>query len=66
MAKKKKLSNPFSTGGGGVYFEAHVQASFVTIMLTGGHAPCLPCWPIAEIKLQGKLTALIQTTSLLS
>lgn len=24
-------------------------------MLTGGHAPCLPCWPIAEIKLQGKI-----------
>jgi len=55
MAKKKKLSNPFSTGGGGVHFEAHVQASFVTLMLTGGHAPCLPCWPIAEIKLQGKI-----------
>jgi hypothetical protein len=24
-------------------------------MLTGGYAPCLPCWPIAEIKLQGKI-----------
>jgi hypothetical protein len=55
MAKKKKISNPFSTGGGGVHFEAHVQASFVALMLTGGHAPCLPCWPIAEIKLQGKI-----------
>lgn len=55
MRKSKKLCNPFSTGGGGVHFEAHVQASFVTLMLTGGHAPCLPCWPIAEIKLQGKI-----------
>lgn len=55
MKKKKKLSNPFSTGGGGVHFEAHVQASFVALMLTGGHAPCLPCWPITEIKLQGKI-----------
>lgn len=55
MAKKKGLSNPFSTGGGGVHFEAHVQASFVALMLTGGHAPSLPCWPIAEIKLQGKI-----------
>jgi len=55
MVKIKKLSNPFSTGGGGVHFEAHVQASFVALMLTGGHAPCLPCWPIAEIKLQGKI-----------
>lgn len=55
MSKSKKLSNPFSTGGGGVHFEAHIQASFVALMLTGGHAPCLPCWPIAEVKLQGKI-----------
>lgn len=50
----KHLSNPFSAGGGGVHFEAHVQASFVALMLTGGFAPCLPCWPIKKIKLQGK------------
>ncbi|OGQ01326.1 MAG: hypothetical protein A2026_14675 [Deltaproteobacteria bacterium RBG_19FT_COMBO_46_12] len=50
----KQLSNPFSTGGGGGLFEAHVQASFVALMLTGGFAPCLPCWPIKKIKLQGK------------
>lgn len=55
MATKKKQSNPFSTGGGGIHFEAHVQASFVALMLTGGHAPCVPCWPIKEIKLQGKI-----------
>ncbi|KHS85423.1 hypothetical protein [Pectobacterium brasiliense] len=55
MANKKNLSNPFSTGGGGVHFEAHVQASFVALMLTSGNAPCLPCWPIVEIKLQGKI-----------
>lgn len=52
--KSKQLSNPFSTGGGGSHFEAHVQATFVTLMLTGGFAPCLPCWPIKKIKLQGK------------
>lgn len=51
----KQLSNPFSTGGGGGHFEAHVQALFVTLMLTGGYAPCLPCWPISKIKLQGKI-----------
>ncbi len=50
----KQLSNPFSTGGGGGHFEAHVQALFVALMLTGGFAPCLPCWPIRKIKLQGK------------
>jgi hypothetical protein len=55
MAKKKNLSNPSSTGGIGVHFEGHVQASFVTLMLTGGYAPCLPCWPITEVKLQGKI-----------
>lgn len=52
--RNKKLSNPFSTGGGGVHFEAHVQASFVLLMLAGGYAPCLPNWPIKKIKLQGK------------
>ncbi|HDQ06090.1 MAG TPA: hypothetical protein ENN36_05150, partial [Candidatus Bathyarchaeota archaeon] len=55
MNKRKNLSNSFSTGGGGAHFEAHIQALFVTLMLTGGHPPCLPCWPIAEIKLQGKI-----------
>ncbi len=52
--KAKKLSNPFSTGGGGGHFESHVQASFLALMLTGGYAPCLPCRPISKIKLQGK------------
>lgn len=55
MGKTKNLSNPFSTGGGGPHFEAHVQASFVALMLTRGYAPCLPCWPIVEVKLQGKI-----------
>lgn len=50
----KQLSNPFSTGGGGSHFEAHVQASFAALMLTGGYSPCLPCRPINKIKLQGK------------
>ncbi|QQZ42890.1 hypothetical protein IF690_04925 [Pseudomonas sp. SK3(2021)] len=55
-SKGKKLSNPFSTGGGGGHFESHVQASFVALMLTGGYAPCLPCRPISKIKLQGKFS----------
>lgn len=49
----KELSNPFSTGSGGARFEANIQATFVTLMLSGGYAPCLPSWPIVEIKLQG-------------
>ena len=48
-----KMSSPFSTGGGGVNFETEVQACFVTFMLAGGFAPCLPCQPIHRIKLQG-------------
>lgn len=50
----KHLSNPFSTGGGGVNFEVQVQASFVALMLAEGFAPCLPCRPIRKIKLQGR------------
>ncbi len=52
---QKQLSNPFSTGSGGASFEHAVQAKFVTLMLTGGYAPCLPLWPIKKIKLQGKI-----------
>ncbi len=55
MSSNKILINPFSTGGGGYHFEAHVQASFVLLMLTGGYASCLPSWPIVEIKFQGKI-----------
>jgi len=55
VASVKKLTNPFSAGGGGFNFETHVQASYVVLLLTGGYAPCLPCWPISEIKLQGKI-----------
>lgn len=50
-----KLSAPFSTGGGGVLFEARVQAAFVTLMITGGSTPCFPNNPIVEVKLQGKI-----------
>tara|TARA_R110002012_G_scaffold49247_1_gene127471 strand:- start:377 stop:3940 length:3564 start_codon:yes stop_codon:yes gene_type:complete len=53
--KQKRLSNSFSTGGGGGHFEAHIQSSFIALMLTGGYAPCLPSWPIKEVKLQGKI-----------
>lgn len=53
--KRKKLSNSFSTGGGGTLFEAHVQAAFVTLMITGGYTPCFSSKPIVEIKLQGKV-----------
>ncbi len=50
-----KVVNSFSTGGGGYRFESHVQALFVVLMLTSGYAPCLPRWPITNIKLQNKI-----------
>jgi len=51
---KKEISNPFATGGGGVLFETHVQASFVVLMLATGFVPCFPSYPIKKIVLQGK------------
>lgn len=50
----KNLSNPFSTGGGGIFFESHVQSAFAVLMLAGGYAPCSPAWPINKILLQGR------------
>ena len=53
----KKLSNSFSTGGGGHHFESHIQACFFILMITGGRPPCLPSnLSIEKIKLQGKIT----------
>jgi len=53
-AGAKQISNPFSTGGGGVRFEIQVQASFVALLLAKGFAPCLPHQPVREIKVQGR------------
>ncbi len=52
--KLKQQSNAASTGGAGVIFENEVQASFVTLMATGGYAPALPTWPIVRVALQTK------------
>lgn len=51
----KQISNPFSTGGGGVNFETQVQALFAAMMLAGGFAPCLPCRPIQKLIVQGRV-----------
>lgn len=52
---KTDIASPFSTGGGGNQFEAHIQSSFVVLMLANGFVPCLPPLPIRKIKLQGKI-----------
>lgn len=38
-SQAKKVSNPFSTGGGGFQFEQKVQANFVALFLMGGIFP---------------------------
>jgi len=53
--KRKPPSSPRATGGAGNTFECHLQALFVVLMLSDGYAPCLPAWPIKEIKLQGRV-----------
>lgn len=51
---KTQISNPYSSGGGGVNFETRVQTSFVVLMAADGHVPCFPDSSISEIMLQGK------------
>lgn len=48
------MSNPFSAGGGGQFFEAKVQASFLLPLLIAGRIPCLPSGSIASVRLQAK------------
>lgn len=50
----ENISNPFSTGGGGIFFENQVQTMFVVIMLACGYIPCLPGEKITKIKFQCK------------
>ncbi len=47
------LSNPFSTGGGGVDFEHRVQAAFLLTLLVDGFSPLLNL-PITSVLFQAK------------
>ena len=47
------LSNPFSTGGGGVDFEYRVQATFLLALLVDGFSPLLNL-PITSMQFQAK------------
>ena len=52
----KEVSNPHSTGGSGVSFEAKVLAYFITIMNTGGIVPVfneIPTQIISQAKRLG-------------
>ncbi len=48
-----KLSNPFSTGGGGVQFERRVQAVFALALLVDGFAPIIDL-PVQKLEFQAK------------
>lgn len=50
----KKLSSPFSSGGGGVDFEISIQSLFVLLMLCEGVFPGLCSSPIEKLELQSK------------
>ena len=52
--KSSQISNPFSTGGGGVSFEHRVQASFLLGLLIDGFAPVLN-QPIQKVSFQTKI-----------
>ncbi len=52
-ADPAKLSNAFSTGGGGEHFENRVQAVFLLALLIEGFSPVIDN-PISKIEFQGK------------
>ncbi|WP_310391793.1 hypothetical protein [Hymenobacter sp.] len=45
-------SSVFSRGGGGGAFEGHVQAAFLTTLITQGRVPCIPAAEIEELAFQ--------------
>lgn len=49
-----EVSNPFSTGSGGSFFEAKVQARFLLHLLISSRIPCLPNGSVQSVRLQGK------------
>ena len=51
---RAEISNPFSTGGGGVNYEVDVQTYFVASMLLGWKILDLKADRIEKIKLQGR------------
>lgn len=51
------VANPFSTGGGGQFFGAKVQASFLLHLLIGGRVACLPSGSVESVRLQDQRRA---------
>jgi hypothetical protein len=54
MSNHKKTSSPSSTGGSGTFFEQHVDALFLALMLVRGIPPILKDCQIEEVHLQAE------------
>lgn len=52
---QKQLSNPISTGGGGVSYEARVQAVYLLAMFTGAPTALLPEATVVGLQFQAKI-----------
>jgi len=46
------IASPVATGGGGVFFEQHVGAAFLSCLLVRGIPPCLPSCQLSEVHFQ--------------
>ncbi|KAB0617460.1 tetratricopeptide repeat protein [Castellaniella defragrans] len=51
----KKQSNPASTGGAGVHYEAKVQAKYLWAMLSGSHTPLCTNGRVTHLQFQAKI-----------
>lgn len=51
-ANQAPTVSPLATGGAGVYFEQHVGAAFLSLLLVRGVPPCLPQCQLNEVHFQ--------------
>lgn len=53
-AKSKKVSSPIATGGSGTFFEQHVNAMYLALLLTGTVPPVLTDCVLVEVSFQAE------------
>ncbi|HWP43160.1 MAG TPA: hypothetical protein VNO14_08005, partial [Blastocatellia bacterium] len=52
MSGQESISSPTATGGGGVFFEQHVNALFLALLLVRGIPPILRDCQVEEVHFQ--------------
>lgn len=52
MDRKESISSPIATGGGGTFFEQHVGAQFLALLLVRGIPPILKDCQVEQVHLQ--------------